>query len=280
MAQLVWPIVTHHRSFLTYVLLPSASSLIVINTQTLPFVPPARIHRIVDDPIDLTIPVLVRASLHGTLDTEPDQSEFHIITGEVLYSFLVASTDASSSLSPSSRAALPSPQSVLRKIIKGASGSIDTLLTKLAWYLTWLNIEETYICVNLVDTVVQLAKNGKATYKRVLRNEALWSELLKVFKKTGEKGGMDIVKNDARIGDQVAFFIFGMMLDGLRYGKHEAPDEYEPLAALLVMNELIETLDVFLSSLVARRDAAVIMSNFAGMSSPSLLLLFHCSFEF
>lgn len=219
---------------------------------------------IVDDPLDLTIPILVRATLHATLDTEPDQSEFHIVTGEVLYSFLVASTDASSSLSPSSRTALPSPQIILRKIIKGASGSIDTIFTKLAWYLTWLNTEETYICVNLVDTVVQLAKVVRASYKRFLRSEALWTELMNVLKKTGERGGMDTVKHDARIGDQVAFIIIGMMLDGLRYGKHEVVEEYEAFVALLTKSGLIEALDVFLPSLVARRDTAVVMSKFSG----------------
>lgn len=225
-----------------------------------------RMNSIVDDPLDLTTSVLVRASLHATLDTGSDQSEFHIVTGEALYSFLVASTDASSSLSPSSRTTLPSPQVVLRKIIKGASGSSDNLFTKLAWYLTWLNIEETYLCVNLVDTVVQLAKVAKTSYRHFLRNQALWAELMKVLKKTGEKGGMDAVRHDARIGDQVAFLVFGMMLDGLRYGKHEAPDEYEPLVKMLVKSGLFEALDVFLPSLVVRRDAAVVMSKFAGTS--------------
>lgn len=222
------------------------------------------LNSIIDDPNDLTIPALVRASLHGTGDTDDDQSEFHIITGEVLYSILTSSTGESDALSHPSRKKLPSPQVLLHKILKGSSGSIDALFDKFAWYLTWLKVEQIYNCVNLVDTVVNLTKAVKTSYHRFLRNEPIWRELIGVLKKVNATRGMEVVEHGFKKGDRLAALVFDMMLGGLRYGKHENQDEYEPFVTLLMKSEVIESLDVFLPSLVARHDSAKVMVNFSG----------------
>lgn len=218
---------------------------------------------IIDDKDDLTIPLVVQACMLGTDKHDPDPNvEFSLVSASALRELIDPDTDPVRKY----RWNYPLPSSTLARVVKGAGGSLASLFDKLAWYLTWLNDEETINCCCLVEALCYLARPVPIHFHSFLHSKSLWRSLFTVLRKAVVDDGFPGFTGIEPSNNRLASRIFGIMLVGLRYGEDESLEEFESFVTLLAQGGLFQLLEDMLLALEELIDATAAIRVFPSES--------------
>lgn len=186
--------------------------------------------RILDDAADLTLPLLVRATLSGSDRYKPyANTEFKIVSASVLRQFIAPFNKNAKEY----RKTYPIPDSTLDRIVKGTNGSLIRLFDKLAWYLTWLDSDQTGACLSLIEALCYLARPVPHHFHAFLRSEALWRSLFALLRRTVIDNEFSVFEGKKPVRDLMGDRILELILVGLRYGEVLSWDDYANFGFLL-----------------------------------------------
>ncbi|EIM79451.1 uncharacterized protein STEHIDRAFT_143178 [Stereum hirsutum FP-91666 SS1] len=201
--------------------------------------------KILDDAADLTLPLLVRATLSGSDRYKPyANTEFKIVSASVLRQFIAPFNKNAKEY----RKTYPIPDSTLDRIVKGTNGSLIRLFDKLAWYLTWLDSDQTGACLSLIEALCYLARPVPHHFHAFLRSEALWRSLFALLRRTVIDNEFSGFEGKKPVRDLMGDRILELILVGLRYGEVLSWNDYASFAALLAQQGLFQLLEDMLCS--------------------------------
>lgn len=149
-------------------------------------------NRVIDNCLH-TIPVVVRNFLHtGQPPTDRLPTEF-IVLG---YGSLLPLMTPKDSATVKYRSEHPMPVSTLERVLRGAGGSMETLISKLICHLEGLHVSHAPKCLELLGACKAFLKSRDLTLyeqecARLLRSETYWK---------GNFAFMRRIANDATLG--------------------------------------------------------------------------------
>lgn len=150
------------------------------------------------------------------------------------------------------RAQHPIPLATLERVLRGASGSMESLISKITWHLVWLPYEHSVQCFNLLQHVRPfLASRNLPAYveehERLVQSKVYWKGLFSRLQRVTNEPLL--VRNGAAGG--VFFSIFMELVD---VGDKIVPDLYKRHVESMVEADLFGVLDDVIPLLSGRSE--------------------------
>lgn len=161
------------------------------------------------------------------------------------------------------RETIPAPANMLDRIIGGADGSFETILSKFAWFLDWLELDYCESCVLVLRRLREFTNSHKLPlheecHSKLLESEKLWRGVFRAWRLGASK--LDVYDIGGKnVGDglcsEVILYILGATIASLK-SSEETENQSLLVARVtpLLQADLLGTLDDILPKLVARRE--------------------------
>lgn len=156
----------------------------------------------------------------------------------------------------------PAPANMLDRIIRAGDGSFDTIISKFAWFLSWLEVEYCESCVLVLGRLREFLKTHKLPlhqecHSKLLESEELWRGVFRVWRLGTSK--LDVYDMRGKdVGDdlccQVLFYVFSAIIASVE--SSQGVEESLPVARVIpvLQADFLGTLDEILPKIVSRRE--------------------------
>lgn len=162
------------------------------------------------------------------------------------------------------RETTPAPANMLDRIIGGADGSFENILSKFAWFLDWLELDYCESCVLVLRRIREYTNSHKLAlhqecHSKLLESEELWRGVFRTWRLGASK--LDVYDIGGKsVGDglcsQAILYLMGATVASVKSSEGTDGREFLPVARVipLLQADFLGTLDEILPKLFARRE--------------------------